>query len=108
MAFGTVCFRDIAITPRPSSLPSPQLDWRLYWVTVAERDGAVRVDACLRTLENVLEKTAKKIRKRAMQLMHRSQVGRWGAGGGEERSARRSSRTANRWEAGGGWGLGVG
>ena len=46
--------------------PIGQLDWRNYWVSVGDREGALRVDAALRSMENVLEKSRKKIRLRAL------------------------------------------
>ena len=48
--------------------PIGQLDWRNYWVSVGDREGAIRVDAALRSMENVLEKSRKKIRLRALHL----------------------------------------
>ena len=48
--------------------PIGQLDWRNYWVSVGDREGALRVDAALRSMENVLEKSRKKIRLRALHL----------------------------------------
>ena len=48
--------------------PIGQLEWRNYWVRVGEREGAMRIDAALRSMENVLEKSKKKIRLRALHL----------------------------------------
>ena len=48
--------------------PIGQLEWRNYWVRVGEREGAMRIDAALRSMENVLEKSKKKIQLRALHL----------------------------------------